>query len=114
MPEVMAKFPSKKVPGKSQKKRRRYVRVLEMVDQCCAISMVTTAALELIEHRVLAPDAISSITTLTTPYGAPNQGRVVEFDQILPNEEEPMIVQALEVAKITTSPARAVCLPERF
>ena len=55
MPEVMAKFPSKKMPGKSQKKRRRYVRVLEMLDQCCGLNMITTATLELIEHRVLDP-----------------------------------------------------------
>ena len=51
MPEVMAKFlKKKKGPGQSNKKRDRYVKVLEMVDQCCGDSMITTAALELIEH----------------------------------------------------------------
>ena len=114
MPEVMAKFPSKKTPGKSQKKRRRYVKVLELLDQCCALNMVTTAALELIEYRVLDPSAISSVKTMTSPNGAPLEGRIVEFEQILPNEEEPMTVWALEVEKIATSPARAVCPPERF
>ena len=110
----MAKFPSKKTPGKSQKKKRRYVKVLELLDQCCALNMVTTAALELIEYRVLDPSAISSVKTMTSPNGAPLEGRIVEFEQILPNEEEPMTVWALEVEKIATSPARAVCPPERF
>ena len=114
MPEVMAKFPSKKTPGKSQKKKRRYVKVLELLDTCCALNMVTTAALELIEYRVLDPSAISSVKTMTSPNGAPLEGRIVEFEQILPNEEEPMTVWALEVEKIATSPARAVCPPERF
>ena len=90
------------------------MKVLEMIDPCCGISMVTTAALELIEHRVLESNATSNITTLTTPDGASITGRAIEFEQILPNEEEPMTVLALEVAKIATSPARAVCLPERL
>ena len=115
MPEVMAKFlKKKKGPGQSNKKRDRYVKVLEMVDQCCGDSMITTAALELIEHRVLVEEAESNIRTVTTPAGEPHKGRVVEFEQFLPNEEEPMTVRALEVPTITTSPARSICLPERY
>ena len=89
MPEVMAQFPRKQRPGESQKKRKRYVKVLEMMDPCCGISMVTTAALELIEHRVLESNATSNITTLTTPDGASIKGRAIEFEQVLPNEGEP-------------------------
>ena len=83
MPEVMAKFPRKKKPGERQKKKRRYVKVLEMIDTCCGISMVTTAALELIEHRVLESNATSNITTLTSPDGVSLTGRAIEFEQIL-------------------------------
>ena len=90
------------------------MRVLQMVDQCCGTSMITTKALELVEHRVIVQDAETNITTVTSPAGTPTRGRLVEFEQILPNEEEPMTVRAFEVPRLTVSPARSVCLPERL
>ena len=113
MPSVMAKFKKRTEPGKCNKKRDKYVHILELVDNCCADSMITTAALDLIEHRVIVKDAEANITTVTSPLGAPHRGKIVEFEQYLPNEE-PMTVQALEVPTLITSPARSICLPERL